>query len=238
MGAVPRNGRFSRHCRRDRNTVLFRVNSVSFSRAENQRTVLPSMTEESGNNSGRTIGYARVSTSEQDLRLQLDALKKHGVPRDMIFTDKASGSKEDRRGLEACLSELREGDVLLVWRLDRLGRSIRHLVSLIDELKQRGVGFRSICDGAIDTTSASGELIFHVFSALAHFEQRLIAERTKAGLVAARARGRNGGRPKLDPHDPRIATAKTLHRDRSLSLGEICSTLRCSRSTLYRWLRA
>ena len=175
------------------------------------------MTQENGRNGGRTIGYARVSTSDQDLRLQLDALKKHGVPKDMIFTDKASGSKEDRRGLEACLAELHEGDVLLVWRLDRLGRSIRHLVSLIDELKQRGVGFRSICDGAIDTTSASGELIFHVFSALAHFERRLIAERTKAGLVAARARGRSGGRPKLDPHDPRIATTKTLHRDRSLS---------------------
>lgn len=195
------------------------------------------MTDENGNNGGRTIGYARVSTSEQDLKLQLDALKKCGVPKDLIFTDKASGSKEDRQGLEACLAELREGDVLLVWRLDRLGRSIRHLVSLIDDLKRQGVGFRSICDGAIDTTSASGELIFHVFSALAHFERRLIAERTKAGLVAARARGRHGGRPRLDARDPRIATARTLHREQSLSITEICSTLRCSRSTLYRWLK-
>jgi DNA invertase Pin-like site-specific DNA recombinase len=194
------------------------------------------MTDEYGNNTGRTIGYARVSTSEQDLKLQLDALKKCGVPKDLIFTDKASGSKEDRQGLDACLAELRPGDILLVWRLDRLGRSIRHLVSLIDDLQRRGIGFRSICDGAIDTTSASGELIFHVFSALAHFERRLIAERTKAGLVAARARGRHGGRPRLDAYDPRISTARTLHRDQTLSISEICSTLRCSRSTLYRWL--
>ncbi len=236
--AVAKYGRFSRHSHRDRNTDTFRVNRVSFSRAENQRTVKPSMQDENGNNGGRTIGYARVSTSEQDLKLQLDALKKCGVPKDLIFTDKASGSKEDRQGLEACLAELRPGDILLVWRLDRLGRSIRHLVSLIDDLQRRGIGFRSICDGAIDTTSASGELIFHVFSALAHFERRLIAERTKAGLVAARARGRTGGRPKLDARDPRIATARTLHRDQTLSIQEICSTLRCSRSTLYRWLKA
>lgn len=138
------------------------------------------MTDEYGSSSGGTIGYARMSTSEQDLRLQLDALKKHGVPKELVFTDKALGSKEDRRGLEAYLAELRPGDVLLVWRLDRLGRSIWHLVSLIDDLQRRGIGFRSICDGAINTTSASGELIFHVFSALAHFERRLIAERTKA----------------------------------------------------------
>ena len=196
------------------------------------------MTDQHGNISGRTIGYTRVSTSEQDLRLQLDALKKNGVPKELIFTDKASGAKESRKGLESCLAELQPGDVLLVWRLDRLGRSIRHLVTLIDDLQQRGVGFRSICDGAIDTTSASGELIFHVFSALAHFERRLIAERTKAGLMAARARGRLGGRPRLDPSDQRIATARSLHRDQSLSIDEICSTLRCSRSTLYRWLRA
>lgn len=196
------------------------------------------MTVENGNSNGRTIGYARVSTSEQDLRLQLDALKKHGVPKKLIFTDKASGAKEDRRGLEACLAELQSGDILMVWRLDRLGRSIRHLVSLIEQLQKRGVGFRSICDGAIDTTSASGELIFHVFSALAHFERRLISERTKAGLMAARARGRLGGRPKLDPDDPRITTARSLHRDRTLTIAEICSTLRCSKSTLYRWLNS
>jgi DNA invertase Pin-like site-specific DNA recombinase len=194
------------------------------------------MIEENGTIGVRTIGYARVSTSEQDLRLQLDALKQNRVPKNLIFTDKASGAKEGRKGLEACLAELRSGDVLLVWRLDRLGRSIRHLVSLIDDLQNRGVGFRSICDGAIDTTSASGELIFHVFSALAHFERRLISERTKAGLMAARARGRLGGRPKLDPNDPRITTARSLHRDHTLTIAEICSTLRCSKSTLYRWL--
>ena len=127
--------------------------------------------------------------------------------------------------------------MLLVWRLDRLGRSMRHLVTLIEDLRERGVGFRSIQDGMIDTTSASGELVLNIFSALAQFERRLIQERTNAGLVAARARGRFGGRPPLDACDPRITTARTLHRDPSLSVGEICSTLRVSRSTLYRWLK-
>ena len=186
---------------------------------------------------GRKVGYARVSTDDQDLALQLDALKKHGCSKDLIFSDKASGAKAHRPGLDACLKNLRDGDVLVVWRLDRLGRSVRHLVTLIEHLRERGVAFRSICDGVIDTTSASGELVFNIFSALAQFERRLIVERTNAGLAAARARGRFGGRPPLDPHDPRIATAKTLHRDQSLSITEICSTLRCSKSTLYRWLR-
>lgn len=236
--SVSENGRFSGHLSTYLLTLSNCVNRVSFSRHANQRTVKPLMSPNTKTISGRTVGYARVSTSEQDIRLQIDALRKHGVPKSLLFTDKASGAKRDRCGLEACLTELREGDVLLVWRLDRLGRSVRHLVSLIEELQTSGVGFRSICDGAIDTTSASGELVFHVFSALAQFERRLISERTKAGLAAARARGRLGGRPKLDPRDPRIATARTLHRDQSLSIAEICSTLRCSRSTLYRWLKA
>ena len=143
----------------------------------------------------RLIGYARVSTTDQDLCLQIDALRQHGVKKEHLFCDKISGAKEDRPGLAACNETLRKGDTLVVWRLDRLGRSMRHLVNMIEELKERGIGFRSISDGMIDTTSASGELVLNIFSALAQFERRLIQERTKAGLAAARARGRIGGRP-------------------------------------------
>lgn len=177
-----------------------------------------------------------MSTTGQELDLQLDALRNAGCHDDLVFIDKASGAKLDRPGLERCLAELQPGDVLLVWRLDRLGRSTKHLVGIVEELRERGVGFRSISDGAIDTTTASGELIFGIFAALAQFERSLIVERTKAGLAAARARGRKGGRPKLDLSDPRITTARTLHRDKSLSISDICATLRVSRSTLYRWL--
>ena len=133
----------------------------------------------------RLIGYARVSTGDQELSLQIDSLLKHGVKREHIFCDKLSGAKADRPGLLLCQESLRRGDTLLVWRLDRLGRSLRHFVTMIEDLKEREIGFRSICDGIIDTTTPSGELIFHVFSALAQFERRLIQERTKAGLAAA-----------------------------------------------------
>ena len=214
-----------------------RVKSIPFTRAGNQRTVWPLMSDENGNNSGRTIGYARVSTGEQELALQLDALKEEGCEDRWIFTDKASGGTTERPGLTACLSLLERGDVLLVWRLDRLGRSVAHLVDLVEQLRRRGVGFRSLCDGAIDTTSASGELIFNVFAALAQFERRLIQERTKAGLLAARARGRVGGRPALQSDDPRVLTAKALHRDPTMKIRDICRSLQVSRSTLYRRLR-
>ena len=134
----------------------------------------------------RMVGYARVSTNGQELKLQLDDLLKAGVAKKDIFTDKASGSKSSRPGLDACLQQLKPGDTLLVWRLDRLGRSLRHLIDLVEDLRQRGVGFKSVCDGAIDTTTASGDLIFNIFSSLAQFERRLIQERTKAGLTVAR----------------------------------------------------
>jgi DNA invertase Pin-like site-specific DNA recombinase len=186
--------------------------------------------------SSRLVGYARVSSNGQELQLQLDALKKAGVAKAEVFTDKVSGSKAARPGLEKCLQQLKPGDTLLVWRLDRLGRSIRHLIDLVADLHQRGVRFKSLCDGAIDTTTASGELIFHVFSALAQFERRLIVERTNAGLTAARARGRLGGRPQMSLDDPRIQTAKKLHADKSLGITDICKTLQISRPTLYRWL--
>ena len=184
----------------------------------------------------RLVGYARVSTNGQEMQLQLDALRKAGCAKAEIFTDKASGAKSSRPGLEECLRQLKPGDTLLVWRLDRLGRSMRHLVGLVDELRQRGVGFKSICDGAIDTTTASGELIFHIFSSLAQFERRLIQERTRAGLSAARERGRKGGRPPIALDDPRIQTAKKLHADKAMSIPAILQTLRISRPTLYRWL--
>ena len=182
----------------------------------------------------RLIGYARVSTAEQDLQLQLDALDKAGC--DEIFEDKTSGARAKRPGLDACVGALESGDTLVVWRLDRLGRSMPHLVGLVEELLGKGIGFRSLQDGAIDTTTASGELVFHIFSSLAQFERRLIQERTQAGLAAARARGRLGGRRPVRPDDPRVVTAKRLHQDRGLSIQQICKTLEISRPTFYRYL--
>jgi DNA invertase Pin-like site-specific DNA recombinase len=162
---------------------------------------------------GRLVGYARVSTDDQDLTLQTDSLIGLGVAQDDIFTDKVSGAKTVRPGLSACLAKLQQGDTLVVWRLDRLGRSMHHLVELIEELRNRGVGFRSVSDGLIDTTSPSGELIFHIFSALAQFERRLIQERTRAGLVSARARGRLGGRPPIDLDEAKVRAARKLRDD-------------------------
>ena len=185
----------------------------------------------------RQFGYARVSTDDQNLSLQIEALTKHGIPKPHIFMDKVSGAKTERPGLSKCLATLQSGDILVVWRLDRLGRSMRHLIDLIEDLRTRGIGFRSLNEGAIDTTSASGELIFNIFSALAQFERRLIQERTKAGLAAARARGRNGGRPKVTAKEARVVLAKKLHADKSLDIDDICKTLRISRSTLYRYVR-
>lgn len=178
------------------------------------------------------IGYARVSTTEQNLRLQVDALKRTGCER--LFTDTASGARAERPGLDQALAHLRKGDVLVVWKLDRLGRSIRHLIDTVAQLQERRVGFRSLQE-SIDTTTSGGKLIFHVFAALAEFERDLIRERTRAGLDAARARGKRGGRPrKLDAK--KRAQALTLHKDRSNSIADICRTLRIGRTTLYRYL--
>ena len=181
---------------------------------------------------GRLIGYARVSTAEQDLQLQLDALNKAGCVK--VFEDKASGARSKRPGLDACVAALQPGNTLVVWRLDRLGRSMPHLVGLVEELLDKGIGFRSLLDGAIDTTTASGELMFHIFSSLAQFERRLVQERTIAGLAAARAR--LGGRKPIKADDPRVVTAKHLHQDQRLSINEICKTLGISRPTFYRYL--
>jgi DNA invertase Pin-like site-specific DNA recombinase len=179
------------------------------------------------------IGYARVSTADQTLALQQDTLTKAGCRR--IFTDTASGAKAERKGLDEAIDHLREGDILVVWRLDRLGRSLKHLIETITALNNRQVGFKSITE-AIDTTTSGGKLIFHIFGALAEFERDIIRERTQAGLTAARARGRKGGRPRaLTPK--RAEQLRTLYNDKNRSIEEICRTLNISRATLYRYVK-
>src|SRR4051794_5633502 len=180
------------------------------------------------------IGYARVSTQDQSLDLQTDALKAAGCER--VFTEKASGSRGDRPKLAEALAFARDnkGDTLVVWKLDRLGRSLPHLIEAVKSLDERGIGFRSLKE-SIDTTTSTGKLVFHVFAALAEFERDIIRERTAAVLVAARARGRKGGRPKsLDEAKRRQAI--TLYEDKSNTIDEICRTLRIGRTTLYRYL--
>ena len=181
------------------------------------------------------VGYARISTHEQLLHLQEDALTKAGCER--IFTDMVSGAKTERRGLEEALAFLRAGDTLVVWRLDRLGRSLRHLIETVMKLEQRQIGFKSLTE-SIDTTTSGGKLVFHIFGALAEFERDLIRERTQAGLAAARARGRVGGRRRVAALDTpkKVALAQALYNDKTHSIAEICQTLRVSRATLYRYI--
>src|SRR5512144_408326 len=157
------------------------------------------------------VGYARVSTQDQTLDLQKDALEKIGCTR--IYTDTASGAKAERKGVEEALEYAREGDILVVWRLDRLGRSLKHLIETITMLSNRGIGFKSITEN-IDTTTSGGKLVFHLFGALAEFERDILKERTQAGLNAARARGRKGGRPKALTLKA-VQQAKTLYNDRN-----------------------
>lgn len=180
------------------------------------------------------IGYARVSTADQNPELQLDALTAAGASR--IFTDHGvSGAKASRPQLDAMLDYLREGDTLLVWRLDRLGRSMAHLVTLVADLKARGIKFRSISEG-IDTGTANGELVFNIFASLATFERELIRERTQAGLASARARGRTGGRPKT--YDAaKVQRIKELHAAGTMTPKEIADAAGVSVSTMYRLLR-
>jgi DNA invertase Pin-like site-specific DNA recombinase len=181
------------------------------------------------------IGYARVSTHDQTLALQQDALKKAGCSK--IFTDVISGVKTEREGLRDALNYLRDGqDTLVVWRLDRLGRSLKDLIEKLTELHNRNIGFKSLTEN-IDTTTPGGKLIFHIFGALAEFERDLIKERTKAGLEAARLRGRRGGRPKVLT-EKKVAMAKALYADKRNTIAEICKTLNISKATLYRYLKA
>ncbi len=179
------------------------------------------------------LGYARVSMDDQNLDLQKDALK--GASCEKIFLDEISGSTKHRPGLERALDSLREGDTLIVWRLDRLGRSLKDLIELVAELERKGVALRSLQE-AIDTTSPGGKLIFHVFGALAEFERNLIRERTQAGLAAARARGRKGGRPKsLDTEKRKMAVK--LYREGNHTVQEICRLVGVSKPTLYSYVR-
>jgi len=176
------------------------------------------------------VGYARISTQDQNLDLQRDALTTAGCER--VFTDVISGTKVDRVGLQEALTFMRNGDVLVVWRLDRLGRSLKHLIENVNQLGGKGIGFRSLQE-SIDTTTSGGKLIFHMFGALAEFERDVIRERTQAGLQAARARGRQGGRPRV-LEGKKLALARSMYEDMNQPPKDICETLGISRSTLYR----
>ncbi len=179
------------------------------------------------------IGYARVSTSDQNLHLQTDALKKIGC--EQIFTDIASGAKTERPGLEQAIDYVRAGDTLVVWKLDRLGRSIQHLIQTIKTLNERQIGFKSLQEN-IDTTTSGGKLIFHIFSALAEFERNLIQERTGAGLKAARARGRLGGRPPL-LDQKQVTKMLGYYDEQKLTVAEICKIYGISRPSFYNYLK-
>lgn len=176
------------------------------------------------------IGYARVSTEDQHLHLQTDALKQAGCEK--IFADEISGAAGERPGLTDALTFMRQGDTLVVWRLDRLGRSLKDLIARVEDLQQRQVEFRSLTED-IDTSTSGGKFMFHLFSALAEFERDLIRERTLAGLKAARARGRLGGRPRIMAAD-KIQMAATLMQSGRASIHDICKNLGISRTTLYR----
>ncbi|WP_028580902.1 recombinase family protein [Desulfogranum japonicum] len=183
------------------------------------------------------IGYMRVSKTDgsQSTSLQHDALIDAGVTQEQIYEDKASGKHDDRPGLAACLKALREGDTLIVWKLDRLGRNLHHLVNTVHDLTGRGIGLKVLTGhgASIDTTSASGKLVFGIFAALAEFERELISERTRAGLASARARGRKGGRPfKMTPAKVRLVMAAMGHKETNVS--SLCKELGVTRQTLYR----
>ena len=178
------------------------------------------------------IGYARVSTHEQNLDLQLDELKKAGC--EEIITDKISGALSERPGLEIVDNKLRNGDTLVVWRLDRLGRSLKHLISYVGELEEKGIAFHSINE-SINTETPSGKFMFHVFGALSEFERNIIKERTRAGLEAARSRGRQGGRPeKLTSEQKELI--KTLYANKSHSISAICKMVGVGKTTLYKYI--
>ncbi|MCT7616312.1 MULTISPECIES: recombinase family protein [Aliarcobacter] len=185
------------------------------------------------------IGYARVSKSDnsQVLDLQIDALTNSGVKEENIYSDKISGSKDERPGLENCLKALREDDILVVYKLDRLGRNLKHLIQTVEDLTKRKIGFKVLSGQGvnIDTTTPAGKMIFSIFGALAEFERELIRERTIAGITAARARGRMGGRKfNLTKAQVRLAEASMKNRDTSVT--ELCKELKITRATLYKYI--
>ena len=178
------------------------------------------------------IGYARKSTADQRFDLQIDALKRAGC--EQIFTDTASGALDEREGLREALAAAKSGDVLVCWKMDRLSRSLQHLIHTVNELGHRGIGFRSLNEN-LDTTSPGGKLFFHIIGALCEFELETLRTRTKAGLEAARAQGRVGGRPeKMDPR--KVVTARRLLADPSMRVEDVCAAMQVSKSTLYRHL--
>lgn len=179
------------------------------------------------------IGYARVSTQDQNEQLQLDALEKSGCSK--VFVDKASGVKTDRPELAKCIEQLRAGDALVVWRLDRLGRSLKHLIEVVEGLKNRGVAFSSLNEG-FDTGTNGGKLIFSIFGALAEFERDLISERTRAGLAAARARGRSGGRPKKLTAK-QVVMMRSMYESNQHSVADIAKQFGISRNAVYMYLK-
>jgi DNA invertase Pin-like site-specific DNA recombinase len=179
------------------------------------------------------IGYARVSTADQHLRMQEDALKQAGCKK--IYHDTASGTKADRPGLGKALEQLREGDVLVVWKLDRLGRSLRNLIDIIQQLQDQNIGFQSLRE-SIDTTTTGGKLVFHIFSALAEFERDLIRDRTQAGLQAARARGKKGGRP-AQLSSKEITKMIGYYQEGKNTVDEICKIFGIGRTCFYNYLR-
>ena len=180
------------------------------------------------------IGYARVSTDDQNLSLQRDALQAAGCGR--LFEDRAGGANPERRGLSEALEFIREGDTLVVWRLDRLGRSLRDLIDMVGRLESLGVGLQSIHE-SIDTSSSTGRLVFHIFGALAEFERNLIRERTQAGLKAARARGRKGGRPPALDSDQQALVVR-LYAEKQYTVRQLCEMMNISRPTLYQYVKA
>jgi len=182
----------------------------------------------------KMIGYARVSTQDQNLSLQIDALKKEGIDEKDIYQDKISGSRKDRPGLKPCLKSLNKGDTLVVWKLDRLGRSLQDLIQIVQDLKKRGVNFKSITE-SIDTNSPGGNLIFHMFGALAEFGREITRERTHAGLKSARARGRVGGRPKITASHSSTKSVKQMNES-GCHLNQIAEVLGISKRTVYRRL--
>jgi DNA invertase Pin-like site-specific DNA recombinase len=180
------------------------------------------------------VGYMRVSTAEQNLALQRDALLGAGVASERVYEDTCSGTVTDRPGLARALEVVREGDALVIWKLDRIGRSLKHVVELVDSLQKRSVGLK-VLTGGIDTTSSTGRLVFGIFATLAEFERDLIKERTMAGLVAARARGRSGGRPRLMTR-AKLRTAMTMMAERTNAATDVAEQLGISLSTLYAYV--
>lgn len=183
------------------------------------------------------VGYCRVSTRDQNLDMQLDALQKAECTK--IFQEKVSGASVERPELQKLLDYVREGDVIVIWKLDRLGRSLKHLVELVNELMNKKVGLLSLND-PIDTTNAQGRLTFNIFASLAQFEREIISERTKAGLEAARSRGKQGGRPKGLPEkaQQKAIIAEMLYKEKKLSIQQIATQLNISKATLYSYLRS